>query len=76
MLLPTNMFSGSKSIIARKTSSKHLEFFMVLKIMIDGKVFSPIVNNDKLYDEYAIFKRQANMEWVGKDNLDVCGMIN
>ena len=44
--------------------------------MIDGKAFSPIIGNDKLYDEYPIFKRQATTEWLGRDFLDVGGMIN
>ena len=29
-----------------------------------------------LYDEYAVFKRQATLEWFGRDPLDVWGMIN
>ena len=80
MLSPMNMSIGSTSILAQKTMGlnelKTLGNFYGIQKMVDGKAFSPIIDNDKLYDEYAIFKRQATTEWLGRDFLDVWGMIN
>ena len=42
--------------------------------MIDGKVFSPIIDNDKLYDEYTIFKSDSTTKWLGRDFLYVWRM--
>ena len=50
--------------------------FYGIQKMIDRKAFSPITHHDKLYDVYALFKRQATTEWLGRDCLDVWGMIN
>ena len=40
------------------------------------KSFSATIDDDKLYDEYAIFKRQANIEAISNNCLDVLSMIN
>ena len=40
------------------------------------KLFSPIIDNDKIIWWYAIFKRQVTTKWLRREFLDVWGMIN
>ena len=80
MLAPVNMSTRSTSILARKAMGLHglktLGNFYGVQKLIDEKAFAPIIDNDNLYDKYAIFKRQAIAGWLGKDLLDVWGIIN
>ena len=41
---------------------KTLGNFFVVERMIEGKTFKPIIYNDKLYYQYAIFKTSATTE--------------
>ena len=60
MLSPVNnVCIGSTSVLARKTMGltelKTLVNVSGVQKMVDGKAFSPIIDHDKLYVEYAIF---------------------
>ena len=55
---------------------KTLGHFHCVEKIIEEKMFKPIINNDKLYYEYAIFKRQATTEWLKRDFLDVWNIID
>mgnify|MGYP000108359923 CR=1 FL=1 len=60
------------SLMALKTLGN---FYNVEKV-INGKTFPPIIDNDKLYEEYVIFKRQSTTKWLGRDFLHAWSIIN